>query len=174
MKTLIFLIDTSISMGLPPGRPKFKRVVETVEAIYKHLPTGWTGYSVVFNHVETYRVTSQKLKNFKPAGGTNISNALTIALDFKPDAIILISDGDTVEPDTESKVLEMAEAYHKRGIQISTIRFIDQLSGNERLMQRISSITHGEAIQVNVNVKNDYLKAVGVFAGHGTTAKKEG
>jgi Mg-chelatase subunit ChlD len=147
LKTVVVLIDASTSMTFPVcGRSKWGWTAKIADLFEDNDKVAFN--IVLFNHKEVYRISRSKLQHVQPSGGTNISNAFQCALDMRPDHILLMSDGDTVEPDTEDAVILMANACQKRGIPVDTFSVWDDKT-NDRILALIAEITGGKYIKWN-------------------------
>ncbi|VAX38306.1 hypothetical protein MNBD_PLANCTO02-894 [hydrothermal vent metagenome] len=153
-KTIVFVLDISSSMK---GRRHRRAIQELKQAIQKLKPE--QEFSVVLYHEEVLQFTLLEkntglievspdskrrairwAKKQKPIGLTDPAPALERALSWKPEVIVLFSDGEL-----PSTILQIAKEYNHSHTVIHTLSFSSPTENTAmKVLQMLASQNHGQ------------------------------
>lgn len=143
----VFIIDKSGSMdgsAFYRARGELLRSVKQLRSGQEFSMVFYSSDAVPFSadlvpmSKKAYSAAFQWVGRISPGGNTNPLSALRIALDMKPDAIFLLTDGEFVNP---FDVVAVARQDTEKKIPIHTICFLNRVG--EPVLREVSKVSKG-------------------------------
>ena len=162
-RSFVFVIDRSQSMGaqglgvIQAARSELTAAINQLEPHHKFQIVGYHERTVTVSKrqmlpatAENKKLVPEFIRNLAAFGGTNHENGLIAALVFKPDVIVLMTDGGY--PELNDWKIKELQRMSKRGAPIHCIQFgVGSLQKQINFMTKLSTQTSGSFRYIDVS-----------------------